>query len=93
MPAVSHVPSGSRDVPPGRPIATVDVGSQHGHDGRAGNTVTTVAITGVSGLVGTRVLDLLAAHDGVDRVVGVDLVRPDGEVPDVLEFHRADVAE
>lgn len=55
--------------------------------------MTTVAITGVSGLVGSRVLELLAAHDGVDRVVGVDLVRPAGELPDVLEFHRADVAD
>jgi nucleoside-diphosphate-sugar epimerase len=58
-----------------------------GHDG-GGERV--VAVTGVSGLLGQRLLPLLDANPVVDRVVGLD-VRDPARRARKLEFHRADV--
>jgi len=53
--------------------------------------VTSVAITGASGLVGERLLAALAARDDVDRIVGLDVREPRRRFPG-LEFHVVDVA-
>lgn len=55
--------------------------------------MTTVAITGASGLVGGHVRDLLAASTDVDRVVAVDVRAPSGRVPDGVEVREADVTD
>jgi len=53
--------------------------------------MTTVAVTGASGLVGGRLLRALAADPSITRLVGVDVREPERRVR-ALEFHRADVA-
>ncbi len=53
--------------------------------------MTTVAITGATGRIGVRVLDLVRTLASVDRVVAVDL-QPSAEHPDV-EFRPADVTD
>jgi nucleoside-diphosphate-sugar epimerase len=50
-----------------------------------------IAVTGVSGSVGQRLLPRLVALDGVDRVVGLDVREPLRRAPR-LEFHRVDLA-
>lgn len=49
-----------------------------------------VAVTGVSGLLGQRLLPLLDASPQVDRIVGLD-VRDPARQARKLEFHRVDV--
>jgi nucleoside-diphosphate-sugar epimerase len=49
-----------------------------------------VAVTGVSGFLGQRLLPLLDASPHVDRIVGLD-VRDPARRARKLEFHRADV--
>ena len=53
--------------------------------------MTTVAVTGASGLVGGRLLRALAADPSITRLVGVDVREPERRVRG-LEFHRADIA-
>jgi nucleoside-diphosphate-sugar epimerase len=50
-----------------------------------------IAVTGASGLVGTRLLAVLAGEPSVTRLVGLDLQQPERRARG-LEFHRADVA-
>jgi UDP-glucose 4-epimerase len=50
-----------------------------------------VAVTGASGLVGRHLLPLLAEHDDVARVVGLDVREPERR-PRAVEFHRVDIA-
>lgn len=54
-------------------------------------SVTSVAVTGVSGRVGQRLLRRLDADPDVDRVVGIDVVEPELR-PGLLDFHALDVA-
>jgi nucleoside-diphosphate-sugar epimerase len=49
-----------------------------------------VAVTGVSGFIGQRLLPLLDASPRIDRIVGLD-VRDPARRARKLEFHRADV--
>ena len=49
-----------------------------------------IAITGVSGLIGQRVLPLLEAIDGVEQIVGVDVREPTRRVS-AMEFHLVDL--
>lgn len=49
-----------------------------------------VAVTGISGRVGQRLLRLLTSDDDVERVVGLD-VREPAYRPRSLEFHAVDV--
>ena len=49
-----------------------------------------VLVTGVSRDLGRRYARALAASDGVDRVIGVDVVPPRGDMGDV-SFVRADI--
>jgi nucleoside-diphosphate-sugar epimerase len=49
-----------------------------------------VAVTGVSGFLGQRLLPLLDAHPEIDRIVGLD-VRDPARRARKLEFHRVDV--
>jgi nucleoside-diphosphate-sugar epimerase len=49
-----------------------------------------VAVTGVSGFLGQRLLPLLDASPHVDRIVGLD-IRDPARRARKLEFHRADV--
>jgi nucleoside-diphosphate-sugar epimerase len=53
--------------------------------------VRTVVVTGVAGSLGQRVAARLAAHDEVDRVVGVDVVPPDLSDPK-LDVRIVDLA-
>lgn len=55
-------------------------------------TMSVVAITGVSGYIGGRLLQLLAQDDRVARIVGVD-VRPPTVAPATLRFCRHDITE
>jgi len=53
--------------------------------------VHSIAVTGASGLVGQRLLSLLAADPSVRRIVGLDVREPDRRVR-ALEFNRVDIA-
>ena len=53
--------------------------------------VTTVAVTGAAGLVGSRLLPLLCAHSDVEQVLALDVREPDFRAAD-LAFHRVDIA-
>jgi UDP-glucose 4-epimerase len=53
--------------------------------------VPTIAVTGASGLVGQRLLPLLAARADVDRLVALDVREPDSRAAN-LAFHRVDIA-
>ena len=55
--------------------------------------MTTVAITGASGLVGTRALDRVLALSRVEQVVGVDVRPPPGPVRDGVVVRTADVTD
>lgn len=59
--------------------------------GEPGNTQV-VAVTGVSGYLGRRLLALLDVHPGVDRVIGIDVAEPLAGSPK-LEFHQIDVRD
>ncbi|MEX2100656.1 MAG: NAD-dependent epimerase/dehydratase family protein [Acidimicrobiia bacterium] len=50
-----------------------------------------IAVTGAAGLVGQPLVELLAGHAGVGRVVGFD-VREPARRPRSAEFHRVDIA-
>ena len=54
-------------------------------------TMVAIAVTGASGLVGTRLLSVLAGEPSVTRLVGLDVAEPERRARG-LEFHRADVA-
>ena len=56
----------------------------------ASRTPRSIAITGVSGLIGQRVLPLLEAIDGVERIVGIDVREPTRRVS-AMEFHLVDL--
>ena len=49
-----------------------------------------VAITGVSGLIGQRLLPIVEAIDGVERIIGLDMREPARRVTS-LEFHLVDL--
>src|SRR5689334_13310434 len=51
----------------------------------------TVAITGVSGLLGQRLLPLIDSLPSVDRIIGLDVREPPRRVAK-LEFHLVDLA-
>ena len=51
-----------------------------------------VAVTGISGYMGTRLLALLDADPAVDRVVGIDLVALGAGSPK-LDFHQIDIRD
>jgi UDP-glucose 4-epimerase len=53
--------------------------------------MTAIAVTGVSGSVGQRLLPRIASRPGVDRLVGLDVRDPLRRAPR-LEFHRVDLA-
>ena len=53
-------------------------------------TPRSIAITGVSGIIGQRVLPLLEAVDGVERIVGIDVREPSRRVG-AMEFHLIDL--
>jgi nucleoside-diphosphate-sugar epimerase len=50
-----------------------------------------VAVTGVAGFLGQRLLPALEAEPGVDRIVGLDVREPSRRSPH-LELHRVDIA-
>ena len=52
---------------------------------------TTIAVTGVAGVLAQRLLPHLDAMDGIERVVGLDVHEPARRVRR-FEFHRVDVA-
>jgi len=51
-----------------------------------------VAITGVSGYIGTRLLERLDGLEAVERVVGIDL-RPPALAPAKLRFYQQDILQ
>ncbi len=53
-------------------------------------SVRTVAITGISGLIGQRLLPLVEAIEGVERIIGLDVREPARRVG-ALEFHLVDL--
>lgn len=55
--------------------------------------MTTVAITGASGLVGARVLERVQALPQVEQVVAVDVRAPSRPVPDGVRVRTADVID
>jgi nucleoside-diphosphate-sugar epimerase len=55
--------------------------------------VTTIAITGVGGLLGRRLISALDARPDVERLVGLDLRRPMGLTTPKLVFRQADVRD
>jgi nucleoside-diphosphate-sugar epimerase len=54
---------------------------------------TTIAITGVGGLLGRRLVAALEARPGVERVVGIDVARPLGVTSEKLAFRGEDVRD
>lgn len=59
---------------------------------RWGDWMSVVAVTGVAGYLGQRLLSRLEADRGVDRVVGIDVSEPVTGSPK-LEFHQLDVRD
>ena len=53
-------------------------------------TTRTIAVTGVSGLLGQRLLPLLDASPAIGDVIGIDIRDPDRRARK-LKFHRADI--
>lgn len=53
----------------------------------------TIAITGVAGLLGRRLLEALEARDDVDRLLGVDVRAPTGVRTSKLAFRHLDVRD
>ncbi len=54
--------------------------------------MTITAITGISGYLGQRLLEVLERDPAVDRIVGIDVEEPPAGSPK-LEFHRIDVRD
>ena len=54
--------------------------------------MTNVAVTGINGTIGQRLLERLGADADVGRVIGVDIDEPVAGSPK-LEFHQADVRD
>jgi nucleoside-diphosphate-sugar epimerase len=54
---------------------------------------TTIAITGVGGLIGRRLVEALADRDEVERIVGLDVRRPLGVSSPKLVYRQADVRD
>jgi len=54
--------------------------------------VSVVAVTGIAGYLGQRVLGLLEADGRVDRVIGIDIEEPIAGSPK-LEYHQIDVRD
>lgn len=54
-------------------------------------TSKTVAVTGVAGFLGQRLVPCLAAESDIDRIIGLDVREPPRRVPQ-LELHRVDIA-
>jgi nucleoside-diphosphate-sugar epimerase len=54
---------------------------------------TTIAITGVGGLLGCRLVTALEARDDVERIVGLDVRRPTGVTTSKLAYRLADVRD
>lgn len=101
MGAVSHVGADRREAALGarpRPASVAAGGRAYARrcptrTREGAGTVTTVAITGASGLVGTHVRDRLAGSAGVERVLAVDRRAPQGPVPADVEVREADVTD
>ncbi len=55
--------------------------------------MTTVAVTGVAGAVGRRLVAALDAHDDVRRIVGLDVRAPAGLTSPKLAFRAGDVGD
>jgi nucleoside-diphosphate-sugar epimerase len=55
--------------------------------------VTTIAITGVGGLVGRRLVSELDARDDIERIIGIDIRRPMGLTSPKLVYRQGDVRE
>lgn len=55
--------------------------------------MTTVAVTGVGGAVGRRLVAALDQHDEVERIVGLDVRAPAGLASPKLAFRAADVRD
>lgn len=55
--------------------------------------MTTVAVTGVGGLLGRRLLTELDQRDDVERVLGIDVRAPEGVTSPKLAFRVADVRD
>jgi nucleoside-diphosphate-sugar epimerase len=55
--------------------------------------VTTIAITGVGGLIGRRVVAALEGHPEIERIVGLDLQTPPGLTSTKLAFRQMDVRD
>lgn len=53
--------------------------------------VSSIAVTGAAGLIGQPLLQVLADHPDVTRVIGLD-VREPARRPRAAEFHRVDIA-
>ncbi|MGZ4691443.1 MAG: NAD-dependent epimerase/dehydratase family protein [Acidimicrobiia bacterium] len=51
----------------------------------------TVAVTGIAGFLGQRLLQRLEAEPDIDRIIGLDLREPTRRSPH-LELHRVDIA-
>jgi len=49
-----------------------------------------IAITGISGYLGTRLLQLLEKDESVRKVVGIDLRAPQGDYKK-LQFYKLDI--
>jgi nucleoside-diphosphate-sugar epimerase len=58
-----------------------------------GARVTTIAITGVGGLLGRQLVSALDARADVERIVGLDVRRPIGLMSPKLVFRHADVRD
>ena len=54
-------------------------------------TAGTIGVTGAAGALGRRVVAALAGGDGVDKIIGLDVARPDGA--DALTWRTADVRD
>ena len=55
--------------------------------------MTSIAITGVGGLIGRRLVAALAAVDGVERIVGIDVTTPTGLDVPAFAFRPGDVRD
>ncbi|MBW3620763.1 MAG: NAD-dependent epimerase/dehydratase family protein [Actinobacteria bacterium] len=62
-------------------------------DGDAPRGPATVAVTGVGGLIGRRLVAELDGQDGVGRILGLDVRTPEGLASTKLDLRHADVRE
>ncbi len=77
----------SRRARRGRPALRIEVRRPRGQS----MNVSSIAVTGAAGLVGQPLLQVLADHPDVTRVVGLDVREPPRR-PRGSEFHRVDIA-